>query len=191
MNKYLTLVGIVLAVLVALYVLNSMNSGMMSVVNVPQSATEAQEAQVDGTMNENYNNKKAELREKMTTGYRYDAGHPAPYQGSSSSVGGDAALSSTQVGCPTTAHLRPEDLLPQDDSSSWARMYPTGTGSLAGKNHLQAGALIGIDTVGQTLRNANLQLRSEPANPRVMVSPWLNSTIESDTNRRPFELGQC
>jgi hypothetical protein len=45
--------------------------------------------------------------------------------------------------------------------------------------------------VGQTLRNANLQIRSEPPNPQVAVSPWLNSTIEPDINRRPFEIGGC
>lgn len=178
MNNYLTLAGIVLAVLATLYVLNMMSS--------PMPATEEQEKGAEG-----YDNKKdkKDVKEHMTTGYRRDAGHPSPYEGET--LMGDTPLSSTQAGCPSTAHLRPEDLLPQDDASAWAKMYPTGQGSLANKNHLQAGALVGIDTVGQTLRNANLQLRSEPPNPRIMVSPWLNSTIEADTNRRPFELGQC
>ena len=43
----------------------------------------------------------------------------------------------------------------------------------------------------QVLRNANLQLRSEPPNPQVKVSPWLQTTIETDTNRRPLEIGGC
>jgi hypothetical protein len=63
-----------------------------------------------------------------------------------------------------------------------------GTGSLKGKNFLSAGALIGVNTVGQTLRNANYQLRSEPANPQVPVSVFNNSTIEPDTNRRDMEI---
>ena len=42
---------------------------------------------------------------------------------------------------------------------------------------------------GQSLRNANRQLRSEPANPQVKVSPWLQSTIEPDTDRKPLEIG--
>ena len=50
---------------------------------------------------------------------------------------------------------------------------------------------VGVNTVGQTLRNANRQLRSEPPNPQVKVSPWLQTTIEADTNRRPLEIGGC
>ena len=42
---------------------------------------------------------------------------------------------------------------------------------------------------GESLRNANRQLRSEPANPQVKVSPWIQSTIEPDTNRKPLEIG--
>jgi hypothetical protein len=63
-----------------------------------------------------------------------------------------------------------------------------GTGSLKGKNFLSAGALIGVNTVGQTLRNANYQLRSEPPNPQVPVTVFNNSTIEPDTNRRDLEI---
>jgi hypothetical protein len=54
---------------------------------------------------------------------------------------------------------------------------------------LKAGYHIGIDTVGQTLRNANLQIRSEPPNPQMSVGPWNNTTIESDFMRAPFEIG--
>ena len=127
-------------------------------------------------------------RETMT-GYRAGDYQPGPYPGSEGVAPGQ--LESTQSGCPVNQHLTPDDLLPKDESSAWAKMHPTGEGSLESKNFLQAGQHVGIDTVGQTLRNANLQLRSEPPNPRLMVSPWLNSTIESDTNRRPFELGTC
>jgi hypothetical protein len=41
------------------------------------------------------------------------------------------------------------------------------------------------------LRNPNLQLRSEPPNPQLKVSPWNQTTIESDLNRRPLEIGGC
>ena len=46
-----------------------------------------------------------------------------------------------------------------------------------------------IDTVGQSLRNANLQIRSEPPNPQLNVGPWNQSTIESDFLRPPLEIG--
>ncbi len=93
--------------------------------------------------------------------------------------------------CYPKDQLSPEELLPQDYASTWAKCNPTGAGSLEGKNFLDAGWHIGINTVGQTLRNANLQLRSEPPNPQVQVSPWLQSTIEPDTNRRLLEIGNC
>ena len=87
--------------------------------------------------------------------------------------------------------LTAEELLPQDNSSLWAQVNPSGEGSLKDRNFLQSGYHIGINTVGQTLRNANLQLRSEPPCPQVKVSPWLQATIEPDVSRKPFEIGGC
>ncbi len=93
---------------------------------------------------------------------------------------------------PQTQQLTANDLLPNDaNSSQWAQVYPTGESKLKDRNFLQAGYHIGINTVGQTLRNANLQLRSEPPNPQVKVSPWIQSTIEPDLGRKPFEIGGC
>lgn len=85
--------------------------------------------------------------------------------------------------------LTSADLLPRDANSKFAQVAPSGQGSLADKNFLTAGFHIGINTVGQSLRNANQQLRSDPPNPQVKVSPWNQTTIESDTNRRPLEIG--
>ena len=80
------------------------------------------------------------------------------------------------------------DLLPSDANSLWAQVNPSGQGSLADQNFLTSGFHIGINTVGQTLRNANRQLRSEPLNPQVKVSPWMQTTIDPDINRRPLEI---
>jgi len=96
-----------------------------------------------------------------------------------------------QAACFPKEMLTPEELKPQDNSSLWAQVNPQGEGSLKGRSFLQAGHHIGINTVGQTLRNANLQLRSEPPNPQVLVSPWNQTTIEPDVNRRPLEIGGC
>jgi len=87
--------------------------------------------------------------------------------------------------------LKAEELLPQDNYSLWAQVNPSGEGSLKDRNFLQSGYHIGINTVGQTLRNANLQLRSEPPCPQIKVSPWLQSSIEPDVSRRPMEIGGC
>ena len=92
---------------------------------------------------------------------------------------------------PKAQQLGADDLLPKDDSSLWAQVNPSGEGSLKDRNFLQSGYHIGINTVGQTLRNANQQLRSEPPNPQVKVSPWLQTTIEPDLGRKPMEIGGC
>lgn len=84
--------------------------------------------------------------------------------------------------------LSSADLLPRDANSLWAQVNPSGQGSLADQNFLTAGFHIGVNTVGQTLRNANRQIRSEPLNPQVKVSPWMQTTIEPDINRRPLEI---
>ena len=96
-----------------------------------------------------------------------------------------------QINCAPKEQLTADELLPTDNSSLWAQINPSGEGSFKDKNFLQSGYHIGINTVGQTLRNANLQLRSEPACPQVKVSPWLQATIEPDLGRKPFEIGGC
>ena len=55
------------------------------------------------------------------------------------------------------------------------------------QNFLTAGYHVGINTVGTSLRNGNMQLRSEPINPQIKVSPWNQTTIQPDLNRRPLD----
>jgi hypothetical protein len=93
------------------------------------------------------------------------------------------------AGCYPRDQLTPSELLPRDMNSIWAEQNPMGPGSLKGKNFLSAGALIGVNTVGQSLRNANLQIRSEPPNPQVPVSIFNQSTISPDISHRPLEVG--
>ena len=83
----------------------------------------------------------------------------------------------------------PADLLPADQNNEWAKLNPAGAGDLNNVNLLKAGYHNGIDTVGSSLRNANLQVRSEPPNPTDKVSPWSNTTIEPDLMRPSLELG--
>jgi len=102
-------------------------------------------------------------------------------------------MSSPSQGVPTScsnANIQnPSDLLPKDTNSQWAQLNPSGKGELANINLLKAGYHIGIDTIGQTLRNANLQIRSEPPNPQLYVGPFNQSTIEPDYFRPPLEIG--
>ena len=92
--------------------------------------------------------------------------------------------------CSPQSMPDPAALLPKDNNSAWAKLNPSGQGNLDSVSLLKAGYHIGIDTVGQSLRNANLQLRSEPANPQMNVGPWNNTTIEPDVMRVPLEIGQ-
>ena len=87
------------------------------------------------------------------------------------------------------AGLQASQLLPKDSNSQFQQLSPQGGGPLQNVSLLQAGYHNGINTVGSSLRNANLQLRSEPPNPTNKVSPWLNSTIEPDLMRTPLEIG--
>ena len=91
--------------------------------------------------------------------------------------------------CAKQAKQDPASLLPKDENSEWARLNPSGNGTLDNVNLLKSGYHIGIDTIGNTLRNANLQVRSEPANPQVNVGPWNNTTIAPDLMRVPLEIG--
>ena len=106
------------------------------------------------------------------------------YQGPAQFAG-----ASQPAGCYPRDQLTPSELLPKDAGSVWAEQNPMGPGSLKGKNFLSAGALIGVNTVGQSMRNANLQVRSEPPNPQVAVSIFNQSTISPDISHRPLEIG--
>jgi hypothetical protein len=92
--------------------------------------------------------------------------------------------------CFPKDQLDPSELLPNKaDVNEFDASNPKAVGELSDQNFLDAGYHVGVNTVGQSLRNANLQIRSEPANPQTKISPWLNSTIGPDTNQRPFEVG--
>jgi|LakMenE01Jun11ns_1017448.scaffolds.fasta_scaffold9406300_1 hypothetical protein len=94
--------------------------------------------------------------------------------------------------CFIRDRLTSSDLLPLDSGNSkWAQINPSGSGMLGDQNFLTAGYHVGINTIGQSLRNANLQLRSEPPNPQVAVSPWGISTIEPDVRAVAFEIGSA
>ena len=95
--------------------------------------------------------------------------------------------------CYPQQTLKPEDLLPEDQAKAaneFASSAITADG-LMKVNLLKAGEHVGVNTVGQSLRNANRQLRSEPPNPQVNVSPWMNTNISPDLLRRPLETPSC
>ena len=108
-----------------------------------------------------------------------------------------AELSEVPSTCVTGANkeyqlnstANPDELLPVDSNSEFAKLNPVNSGKVDLPDMLQAGSLIGIDTIGQTLKNPNLQLRSDPVISKQQVGPWNNSTFEPDLARVPLELG--
>jgi hypothetical protein len=143
-------------------------------------------------------NNKDEDKKRFSEAQNFPPESRRPMNGDLVGEGNQAQLSNNpavqqlrQAACFPKEMLTPEELKPQDNSTLWAQVNPAGEGSLKGRSFLQAGHNIGINTVGQTMRNANLQIRSEPPNPQVSVSPWNQTTIEPDTARKPLEIGGC
>jgi hypothetical protein len=145
----------------------------------------------------NYSNGKGTVLDAMSTGTVqpssslgnevFDTNKPSNYDRPEALVPSDVQSGSDYKQVSTAA---PQDLLPADKNSEFATLNPVSTGaSNLPQDLLQAGSMIGVDTVGQTLKNPNLQLRSEPAIPKQQVGPWNNSTVEPDLSRVPLELG--
>ncbi len=105
----------------------------------------------------------------------------------SASVKQSVELAAPAASAPANAN----DLLPTDANSQWAALNPVNMnqGSMLNGDMLQAGYHIGLDTIGQTLKNPNLQLRSDPIIPKQDVGPWNQSTYEPDYGRIPLEVG--
>lgn len=97
-------------------------------------------------------------------------------------------VSNSYMPLPTSTN--PTELLPSDPNSGWGELNPAlNNNGIQTPDLLHAGALVGLDTVGQSLRNGNLQLRSDPIISKTSnVGPWNNSTIEPDLMRAPFEI---
>jgi hypothetical protein len=146
------------------------------------------------------------LTSKGSTGYELNQGMQPQYKGNQVSsvtpsqplgqneVFADASNMKTSMGGVPSSFSKPTisnptELLPKDTNTEWAQLNPAGKGELANVSLLKAGQHIGVNTVGQSNRNANLQIRSEPPNPQTTQSPWNNTTMEPDAMRPPLEIG--
>ena len=87
----------------------------------------------------------------------------------------------------STIKLNGNGLLPGDTNTLFNNTNPSPDGGVINASLLNAGHHFGIDTQGCSLRNANRGLRSEPPNPQVQVSPWLQTTICPDLMRKPLD----
>jgi hypothetical protein len=146
-----------------------------------------------------YSTSKTNLFDSMDTGaYPSNSMGPMAVQETTPPASGTqqtampaTSSSMSTSGYSTQAVANPSDLLPKDQNSQWAALNPStmNKGDILMPDLLQAGYHIGLDTIGQTLRNPNLQLRSDPIISKTDIGPWNNSTIEPDLGRVPLELG--
>lgn len=91
-------------------------------------------------------------------------------------IGSSCAMNS---GIGLASSLLPREMASQEDFGEFA---PNDL--LAGQNFLDPRNQIGVpETVGGTLRNANLQIRADPPNPK-QAFVWNNTTIVADRMQR-------
>lgn len=192
-SQYIRLALIVVGAIILFYFISSYNNTKNIQVTPETFYSNVPEKKEEVSHEEHPNNEKKHVKTEESSSSPEPASSDQMYQ-SVGNVGNDqTGLGGNQFpkDCYPKDQLTPKELLPQDSNSKWAQANPAGQGELKDQNFLNAGHHIGINTVGQSLRNANLQLRSEPPNPQLKVSPWLQSTIEPDTNRKPMEIGGC
>lgn len=191
MDLVLRIVAILAVVAIVIYIIDPSMLGMRRMHEGYEDKKDAKKEGFEGEATEEEEKKEgfedgAGMYSPMGSGAQDEAlNYGAPNAEPSPAQFGDAQA---PAGCYPRDQITPMELLPKDQNSVWAQQNPMGNGSLKGKNFLSAGALIGVNTVGQSLRNANLQLRAEPPAPQVPVSVFNNSTIEPDLARRPLDL---
>lgn len=73
--------------------------------------------------------------------------------------------------------------LPSERSvnDDWFQILPEAISS-KNRHLINVSKPIGINTIGTSLRNPSWDLRGTPQCPKFVVSPWMQSTIEPDTN---------
>jgi hypothetical protein len=113
-------------------------------------------------------------------------GGGGPVSENSFSSGDDFAPVGASTQGAAASITNPSDLLPADTHNAFSDMAPSVQGG-NNSNLLTAAQHIGSPSNSAPLRNSNLSLRSEPANPRGDTGPWSQSTIEAD----PYNRGIC
>jgi len=80
-----------------------------------------------------------------------------------------------------------KDFLPQEVNDSWFDTDFSQAKYLVDDSLINTNRyVIGINTVGQSLKNASYDIRGTVPNPKFSISPWNNSTYEPDYNIKPL-----
>jgi hypothetical protein len=95
------------------------------------------------------------------------------------------SISACAQNAPTfvATSLLPKPTIPGQES--WDIGAPQNI--LANQNFLSSTQQLGVDTVLSSLRNSSYDLRQTIPNPINVVSPWQNTSITPDLERRPLE----
>ena len=100
----------------------------------------------------------------------------------------NTVISAVDINKQNIQNYDAKDFLPKEINDQWF-----DTDFSQAKNNINDDKLInteryviGINTVGQSLKNASYDIRGTIANPKFSVSPWNNSTYEPDYNIKPL-----
>ncbi len=72
-----------------------------------------------------------------------------------------------------------EGLLPVEEKDWFEDVTPT---KIKNRHLINIYRPVGVNTISTSLKNPSLDIRGAPANPKTVVSPFLNSSIEPDHN---------
>jgi hypothetical protein len=78
-----------------------------------------------------------------------------------------------------TSKKTDEGLLPVEEKDWFEDVTPT---KIKNRHLINIYRPVGVNTISTSLKNPSLDIRGSPANPKTVVSPFLNSSIEPDHN---------
>lgn len=131
-------------------------------------------------------------QEGFMSGYSKNDPYATHYASASDLTSAGAFPSNDVANCYTRDGLNPQDLLPKPsaEASQFLASNPSTGGSPEQRNMLESTFHFGVDTVAQTNKNPNYQLRSEPPIARCHNIPFNASTIGPDPAARlTLEIG--
>jgi len=75
-----------------------------------------------------------------------------------------------------------KELLPREENKEWFETHDNV--KVKNRHLINVYRPIGVNTVASSLRNGSRDIRGDETNPRFVVSPWNQSSIDPDTNNR-------
>lgn len=80
-----------------------------------------------------------------------------------------------------------DEMLPREDNKDWFD-NPYEGAAIKSPHLISVYRPIGVNTIGSSMKLANRDIRARPIAPKTFTSPWLNSSVEPDTNIREGAL---